>query len=99
MPPMARTSAGRGRPRLTTGEIRGPAVARLPYVQADAAPEAVREALERVPPLNIFKLLANAETCFRPFLRLGEAILTKQELDPLLRELAILQTAKLTPAE
>jgi alkylhydroperoxidase family enzyme len=59
----------------------------------------VREALDALPPLNIFKLLANAETCFRPFLRLGEAILTKQELDPLLRELAILQTARLTPAE
>jgi alkylhydroperoxidase family enzyme len=59
----------------------------------------VREALDALPPLNIFKLLANAETCFRPFLRLGEAILTKQELDPVLRELAILQTARLTPAE
>jgi 4-carboxymuconolactone decarboxylase len=74
-------------------------VARLPYVDVSDASEPVREALEAVPRLNIFKLLANAETCFRPFLRLGEAILTKQELDPLLRELAILQTARLTPAE
>src|SRR2546421_6009339 len=80
-------------------EIRVPAVARLPYVEAKDAPEPVRDALERLPPLNIFKLLANAETCFRPFLRLGQAILTQQELDPLLRELAILQTARLTPAE
>src|SRR5207244_8544514 len=80
-------------------EIRVPAVARLPYVEAKDAPEPVRDALERLPPLNIFKLLANAETCFRPFMRLGQAILTQQELDPLLRELAILQTARLTPAE
>src|SRR3989440_12656351 len=80
-------------------EIRVPAVARLPYVEAKDAPEPVREALGRLPPLNIFKLLANAETCFRPFLRLGQAILTEQELDPLLRELAILRTARLTPAE
>ncbi|MFL5883645.1 MAG: carboxymuconolactone decarboxylase family protein [Thermoleophilaceae bacterium] len=74
-------------------------MSRLPYVEPSDAPEHVREALDRLPPLNIFKLVANAETCFRPFLRLGNAILTKQELDPLLRELAILQTAKLTPAE
>src|SRR2546423_3956374 len=93
------TSAGRGRTRLIAAEIRVPAVARLPYVEAKDAPEPVREALERLPPLNVFKLLANAETCFRPFMRLGQAILTQQELDPRLRELAILQTAKLTPAE
>jgi 4-carboxymuconolactone decarboxylase len=74
-------------------------MARLPYVEPSEAPEHVREALDRLPPLNIFKLLANAETCFRPFMRLGQAILTQQELDPLLRELAILRTARLTPAE
>src|SRR3954462_15765693 len=74
-------------------------MARLPYVEPSDAPEHVREALDRLPPLNIFKLLANAETCFRPFLRLGQAILTQQELDPVLRELAILRVARLTPAE
>src|SRR5207248_3394212 len=85
--------------RLIAPELKVPAMTRLPYVNPEDASPAVREALEAVPPLNIFKVLANAETCFRPFLRLGEAILTKQQLDPLLRELAILQTAKLTPAE
>ncbi len=74
-------------------------MARLPYVEADTAADPVREALEVLPPLNIFKLLANAETNFRPALRLGQAILTEQELDPLLRELAILRVAALTGAE
>jgi 4-carboxymuconolactone decarboxylase len=74
-------------------------VARLPYVDPEQAPEPVREAFERLPPLNIFRLLAHAKTCFRPFLRLGEAILTRQELDPRFRELAILRVARLTPAE
>jgi 4-carboxymuconolactone decarboxylase len=74
-------------------------MARLPYVDPEQAPEPVREAFERLPPLNVFRLLAHAETCFRPFLRLGEAILTRQELDPKLRELAILRVARLTPAE
>jgi 4-carboxymuconolactone decarboxylase len=76
-----------------------PGVARVPYVDPKQAAEPVREAFERLPALNIFRVLAHAETCFRPFLRLGEAILTKQELDPKLRELAILRVARLTPAE
>jgi 4-carboxymuconolactone decarboxylase len=74
-------------------------MARIPYVEATDAPEPVREALEALPPLNIFKLLANAESCFRPGLRLGGAILGRQQLDPVLRELAILRVARLSPAE
>lgn len=74
-------------------------MARLPYVDPSEAPEPVREALELLPPLNIFRLLANAEANFRPALRLGASILGQQDLDPLLRELAILRVARLTPAE
>ena len=50
-------------------------------------------------PLNIFRTLAHAETCLRPALRLGQAILTRQELDAVLRELAILRVAQLTGAQ
>ena len=74
-------------------------MARLPNVDPAEASEPVREALGLLPPLNIFRVLANAETCFRPGLRLGQAILTQQQLDPVLRELAILRVARLTPAE
>ena len=59
----------------------------------------MREALEALPPLNIFRTLAHAETCLRPALRLGQAILTRQELDAVLRELAILRVAQLTGAQ
>jgi 4-carboxymuconolactone decarboxylase len=72
-------------------------VARLPYVEPDDAPEPVRDALGRVPPLNIFRMMANAETAFRPWLRWGATLLGELELDPLLRELAILRVASLTP--
>lgn len=73
---------------------------RLPYVQPEDAPEKVRAAFDALPvKLNIFKMMANAETHFRPLLRLGAAILSQQELDPKLREFAILQAAKLTPGE
>ncbi|HVS29384.1 MAG TPA: carboxymuconolactone decarboxylase family protein [Solirubrobacteraceae bacterium] len=75
-------------------------MARLPYVDPATAPEPVREAFEVLPAqLNIFRMLAHAETVFRPYLRFGAAILTQLELDAKLRELAILQVARLTPAE
>jgi 4-carboxymuconolactone decarboxylase len=72
-------------------------VARLPYVDPTAVGPGVREALGAVPPLNIFRMMANAETAFRPWLRWGAALLSDLELDPLLRELAILRVARLTP--
>src|SRR5437762_17622 len=72
-------------------------MARLPYVDPADAPEPVKDALERVPPLNIFRMMANAETAFRPWLRWGATLLGDLELDPLMRELAILRVARLTP--
>ena len=72
-------------------------MARLPYVDPASAPEPVRDALERVPPLNIFRMMANADSAFRPWLRWGAALLGRLKLDPLLRELAILRVARLTP--
>jgi 4-carboxymuconolactone decarboxylase len=72
-------------------------MARLPYVDPATASPPVREALEALPPLNIFRLLAHAETGFRPYLRFGASVLGAQELDPVLRELAILRVANLTP--
>ena len=75
-------------------------MARIPYVEPDTAPTAVREVLERLPvKLNIFKMMAHAETNFRPLMRLGQSILTEQQLPAKLRELAILRVARLSTAE
>ena len=74
-------------------------MARLPYVDPETAPERVREALERVPPINIFRMTANAETAFRPWLAFGGALLSSLELDARLRELAILHVGRLSGAE
>ena len=71
-------------------------MARLPYVDPATAAPPVRDAFEKLPAhLNIFRMVANAETCFRPFLRLGSAILADQKLDALLREHVILRIGKL----
>ena len=72
-------------------------MARLPYADAETAPGDVAKALGRLPELNIFRMLANADTAFVPWLRWGGAILSDLELDPLLRELTILRVAQLTP--
>src|SRR6266536_6540118 len=72
-------------------------MARLPNVDAESAAGDVRTALERVPQLNIFRLLANADTAFVPWLRWAGVLLSDLKLDPLLRELAILRVAQLTP--
>lgn len=75
-------------------------MARLPYVEPEHAPEEVRQVLERLPVrLRIFQLMANAETCFRPMIELGGAILGRQQLSGKLRELAILRVARLSAAE
>ena len=74
-------------------------MARLPYADPDRAPEPVRRALERVPPLNVFRMVANAETAFRPWLAFGGALLSSLELDPVVRELVILHVGRLSGAE
>jgi 4-carboxymuconolactone decarboxylase len=73
-------------------------VALIPYADEDPRDERVREVLERLPEprINLFTMLANAPALIGPTLRLGNAILTKSDLDPVLRELAILHTARLT---
>jgi alkylhydroperoxidase family enzyme len=48
-----------------------------------------------MPPLHVFQMLAHAETAYRPWLKLGGAILADLALDPLLRELVILQVGRL----
>src|SRR5262249_58039991 len=84
----------------TPALVGGGRVARSPAGAPDPPPAAVREILERLPvKLNIFKMMAHAETSFRPLLRLGTSILAQQQLSAKLRELAILHVARVSPAE
>ncbi|MGO9453195.1 MAG: carboxymuconolactone decarboxylase family protein [Candidatus Binataceae bacterium] len=72
----------------------------VPYADIAKLPEDVRTALAQAPvQLNIFKMMANAETCFIPFTRLGGAILSRQKLDGKLREMAILMAVKIEGGE
>lgn len=72
---------------------------KLPYAdRTQIAPDAA-QALDALPDLNLFRMAAHADTAFVPWLRLGGALLGSLALDPRLRELAILQTAKLANAQ
>jgi 4-carboxymuconolactone decarboxylase len=71
------------------------AMARIPYVDPEQAPQSMREALRVVPPLNVFRMLAHAETAFWPYVDYNAVLLASLELDPVLRELAILRVAAL----
>jgi AhpD family alkylhydroperoxidase len=72
----------------------------VPYPDIEKLPEEARNALRQAPvQLNIFKMMANAETCYVPLGRLGGAILSKQQLDAKLRELVILMVAKIEGGE
>ena len=74
-------------------------MARIPYVDPANASPAIRDALDRLPAkLNIFRMIAHADTALKPFLRLGGAILGQLELSPRLRELVILRVARLSPS-
>jgi 4-carboxymuconolactone decarboxylase len=72
-------------------------MARIPVLDPTDADPAVREALERLPPLAIFGTVANAQGSFVNWLRFGGDCLDARLFDPVLRELAILRVARLTP--
>jgi len=75
-------------------------LARLPYADPAAAPEKARADFEALPAkLNLFRMLLHAPGALRGYLMLGGAILSRQKLDPRIRELAILRVAALSPAE
>jgi 4-carboxymuconolactone decarboxylase len=57
--------------------------------------EEIRTALERSPDLHLRGVMSQAEGVFTPWVTFSTALLSKLELSPLLRELAILQVAVL----
>src|SRR5580704_2716980 len=72
-------------------------MARIPPLKPDEAEESVRATLERLPPLAIFATVANAQGSFVNWLRFGGDLLDARWFDPVLRELAILRVARMTP--
>lgn len=72
-------------------------MARIPYPDLDNLDPEVGAFMRRIDPMvNVFHMLAHAETAVRPFMRLGNALLFKGDLDPVLREIVILRVGHVT---
>lgn len=75
-------------------------MARLSLIDPDKTDGEVAKAFTSMPvQLNIFRMMAHAETCMIPQMRLGGAILAKQDLGHGPRELLILLVAKIEGGE
>lgn len=64
---------------------------------ATMAPE-TSELLAKLPPLNLSRMLAGGEGMLRAFVRFGNHLLHKTQLDPVLREIAIVRVGVLSDA-
>jgi AhpD family alkylhydroperoxidase len=62
---------------------------------AELGPE-IRDVLGTLPPLNVFRMIANAPASLRPFVDYGMSILFQSEFDPRKREIAVLRVAHVT---
>jgi len=72
---------------------------RIPYFDVDSATGKHAEFLGKLKPhLNIYRMLANSEAGLKGFIRMGNALLFRCELDAGLRELAILRVGRLSRA-
>ena len=67
---------------------------RIPYPDESELDDDAREVLASLPPLNVMRMFAGAPAPLRPMAELGRSILLEAELDPRLRELAILAVAR-----
>lgn len=75
-------------------------MALIPYPDLEKISPEAKDMLGRLPaPANIFNMMAHAETCLKPVMKLGGTLLGKLELDARLRELCLLQAVKIAGGE
>jgi len=72
-------------------------MALIPYADENKVAEKTREILARGRvKLNVARMIANSDAAFYPFSMMGNSLMTRAKLDPRLREIAILRTAKVS---
>jgi len=70
----------------------------IPLPDDDSLSPEMKERLGDFPPLNVFRMLANAPASFNSFLDLATSILGESEFDARKREIAVLRVAHVTKA-
>ncbi len=73
-------------------------MARIDYADTSKASERTREILDKNRNANIFRMMSHSPVYFEQYCRLGGAIRSRGELDPIVRELAITRTGILCEA-
>lgn len=74
-------------------------MARMDYADPESSTERVRKLLGKLDHKNIFRMMAHSPSHFETYVRMGNAIRFKGELDPGLRELAITRTGILCKSD
>jgi len=74
-------------------------MARVPYPDPKALSADTQEVFGKMPPLNIFRMMAGGEGLLKAFTRMGNYILFKSKLNPILREIAIIRAGVLSKAK
>jgi len=67
-------------------------MARIPYIDYSALDEKTRDYFNKLPPLNLFKILGHGGRLGLAIVKLGSGILGKGSVSPHLREMAIIRT-------
>ena len=65
--------------------------------ESQLAPE-IRERLAKLPPLNVFRMMANVPASFHPLIDFATSLLMRGEFDQRKREIAVLRVARVTRA-
>ena len=73
-------------------------MARIPYFDPAQATGRAAKAYEKLPPLNIFRMMGHSGSLLDGFTKLGGQILNFTSLDPVLREIAIVRVGSLLKA-
>ncbi len=73
-------------------------MARIEYADPATLDGLSAKAFKNAPPINIFRMLAHTGPLFGRFMQFGGGILSETEIDPELRELAILRVGHLSGA-
>lgn len=73
-------------------------MARVPYPDPATLAAETQDQLGKLPPLNLFRMLAGGEGLLKAFVRFGNHLWFKTELPPTLREVAILRVGVLCQA-
>lgn len=68
----------------------------IPLPANDSLSPEIRERLSSMPPLNVFRMVANAPGCFNGFLDFGSSIMFGSDFEARKREIAILRVAHVT---